>query len=75
MFEGIKRRIKEGRGHLQVDSEKCTYCGFCQKKCPAKAITVSTSTKEWRVNDEKCSRCGRCTQMCPNRALSIIKGA
>jgi ech hydrogenase subunit F len=73
MFDKVKQQIKAKRGQLQVDSGRCTHCGICQKKCPAKAITVSPLTKEWHVNDEKCVRCGRCVRICPNSALMIVR--
>lgn len=73
MFEKLKEKIKESRGELHNDFENCTYCGICQKKCIAKAITVNTAAKEWQHNDEKCSRCGQCTRKCPQSALTLVK--
>lgn len=73
MFEKLKNDIKARKGYLQIDTDKCTYCGICQNRCPVNAITVSNSSKEWRVDNEKCIRCGRCSRKCPNFALSIVK--
>lgn len=73
MFEKLKSKMKLRRGNLEIDTKKCTYCGNCQKKCPAYAIIVCTSRKEWHVDNEKCLRCGRCVRVCPNSALSIVK--
>ncbi|WP_081300680.1 4Fe-4S binding protein [Clostridium beijerinckii] len=65
--------IKARRGHLEVDIDKCTYCGNCQNKCPAKAIIVCASRKVWHVDNEKCIRCSRCLRKCPSLALSMVK--
>jgi len=73
MFAKLMANMKARRGYLEVDTEKCNYSGNCQNKCPAKAIIVCASRKEWYVDNEKCLRCGRCVRKCPSFALSIVK--
>ena len=52
---------------IQIDSEKCTKCGACQKKCKLdiKVFENPDSTD--------CIRCGECFTACPSEAISMWK--
>ena len=52
---------------IQIDSEKCTKCGACQKKCKLdiKVFENPDSTD--------CIRCGECCTACPSEAISMWK--
>jgi len=58
-----------------VDAEKCTGCGLCEKHCIYKAIKVQEVEGKLLavVDEEKCYGCGLCVSLCPMRALSIVK--
>ncbi|MDO4276282.1 MAG: 4Fe-4S binding protein [Eubacteriales bacterium] len=47
----------------QVDENKCTKCGACQKAC-------KLDIKTWeQPNSTECIRCGDCLKKCPHGAL------
>lgn len=60
-------------GKIHYDSEKCDYCGLCQKECYTKAIIVNRHNKEWKYICENCLRCQRCVKKCPKESLSFIR--
>jgi ech hydrogenase subunit F len=67
-----KRRFhKACRGHIVFDVEKCIFCGICQKKCPADAITVARKEKTWEITRLRCISCGCCVDACPKDSLSM----
>ena len=59
------------RGHLDIDIEKCSFCGICQKRCPANAIAVTRDPKSWSVNHYACIICGYCVEACPKKCLFL----
>jgi len=57
------------RGHLDIEIDKCIFCGACQKRCPANALTVSRDPKSWTLNRYACVICGYCVEVCPKKCL------
>ena len=49
---------------FEVDKNKCTDCGTCQKKCKWHIDTKDTP------NSRECIRCGDCLTSCPEGAIS-----
>ena len=47
----------------KVDSDKCTKCGKCQKKCKMDIRVYE------KPNDPECIRCGDCIKACPYGAI------
>ena len=46
---------------VQIDSEKCTKCGECTKKCS-------------KINHPRlCSGCGKCIKVCPSEAITLAE--
>ncbi len=43
--------------------DRCTFCGRCQRACPAGAITVTPN--DLRYDPYLCVHCGRCFNKCP----------
>lgn len=67
-----KREVPSGsRGHLDIEIEKCIFCGICQKRCPAAALNVSREPKSWSVNHYACIICGYCVEACPKKCLLL----
>ncbi len=62
---------KACRGHIVLNVEVCIFCGICQKKCPADAITVARKEKTWEIQRLRCISCGCCVDACPKDSLSM----
>lgn len=59
------------RGRIVTDISKCIFCGLCQSKCPAAAITVIKENKIWQLDRLRCVTCGYCVDVCPHKCLSM----
>ncbi len=55
---------------FEIDSEKCTGCTLCKKKCPVDAITGDVR-KPHVIDSEKCIQCGKCNDVCRFGAVLI----
>ncbi|MEG1525029.1 MAG: 4Fe-4S binding protein [Clostridia bacterium] len=51
--------------HYDIDREKCTGCGACQRACKLDLCTYQTP------NSRECVRCGDCKRTCPHQAIRI----
>ncbi|NQT24888.1 NADH-quinone oxidoreductase subunit NuoF [candidate division KSB1 bacterium] len=57
----------------RIESEKCTGCKLCSRKCPANAITGEV--KEPHVIDQsQCIKCGICYDVCKFNAVLVETG-
>jgi ech hydrogenase subunit F len=62
------------RGHLEMDPDRCTYCGVCQKRCPTGAITVTRKPdKSWTLRVHQCILCSYCVEVCPKDCLVMAE--
>lgn len=52
-----------------IDAEKCTSCGICEKVCFYRAIRAGDSSYE--VTQAACDGCGLCAQWCPSGAIEL----
>ena len=59
------------RGRVEVDINKCIFCGMCGRRCPTYAITVTKDSKEWQIDRLKCCTCDLCVEICPVKCLSM----
>ncbi len=55
---------------FSIDTEKCTGCTVCAKKCPTDAIIGAKKTPHFIV-DDKCISCGNCAEVCKFDAIII----
>ena len=65
-FYGLFNKISFSR--MNVDKEKCTDCGICEKKCK---MNVDVRRN---INSAECIRCGDCRRACPVGAISRSAG-
>ncbi|MCD6309607.1 MAG: ATP-binding protein [Candidatus Eremiobacteraeota bacterium] len=54
----------------EVDMEKCTLCGICQRDCRFNAIVIMG--KEPLIFPELCHACGVCARNCPENAITEV---
>lgn len=54
----------------QIDPEKCTNCGKCEKSCFYRAISEGEGCRV--VDQSKCDGCGLCAQICPTKAITLV---
>jgi dihydroorotate dehydrogenase/Pyruvate/2-oxoacid:ferredoxin oxidoreductase delta subunit len=57
------------KGWAEVDNDKCTGCGKCEK--PGHCDAVIIADKKSVIIAEKCLGCGICVAFCPTGAISI----
>lgn len=65
-------------GIIEIDKEKCTYCGLCEELCDAIRINWIEPSGESLipaddivVDEEKCDYCGLCEKICPSEAVKV----
>lgn len=56
---------------FKIDTEKCTGCTLCAKKCPTAAIIGSKKAPHFII-DDKCIGCGSCKETCNFNAVEMI---
>ncbi|MDD2189604.1 MAG: 4Fe-4S dicluster domain-containing protein [Eubacteriales bacterium] len=70
MYPVIQREWQERtRGHIENEIDECIFCGICQKKCPANALTVDKISKSWTIARMQCIQCSCCIEVCPKKCL------
>lgn len=52
---------------LKIDSDKCTSCGICSRKCKMQVEVYKNP------NSLECIRCGECISSCPQNAIEIVR--
>ena len=59
------------RGHIDMDPDKCIYCGLCQKRCPTNCIVVTRKPNTWTMDPYQCIVCGYCVEVCPKQCIAM----
>ncbi len=63
---------KNGEYDIEIEEEKCVYCGRCADKAPEDAIKVTKPFEgSIEVNQEKCEACEVCVKICPTSCISM----
>ncbi len=65
------RETPRTRGAVQVNIDDCIFCGLCNRRCPADAITVDRAAKSWTIKRMSCVQCGNCVLNCPKKCLTM----
>lgn len=53
---------------ININSHKCTGCGFCVTICPDNVFALSAG--KVTIAGEKCIECGHCIAVCPEQAIT-----
>ncbi len=59
--------------YAAADTEACSGCGTCEKRCQVQAVRVSATTQKAVVDRNRCIGCGVCVPTCPEHALALVK--
>ncbi|MEJ2248993.1 MAG: hydrogenase iron-sulfur subunit [Candidatus Lokiarchaeota archaeon] len=54
---------------IEIDNDKCSYCGLCSVSCPFNAIILED--EKINVDTFKCKGCGTCVSVCPSNAVEM----
>ncbi|MFH1058250.1 MAG: 4Fe-4S binding protein [Pseudomonadota bacterium] len=60
----------------RLDTNKCTGCGVCVKRCQMDALSLSGADKNDRkavLDPDRCIGCGLCVTTCPGQALELAR--
>jgi ferredoxin len=66
-LEKIENRPKKIVPIPEIESELCTKCGTCVRKCPTSAIELESLS----IKSTNCIRCYRCVNECPEKAITF----
>ncbi|MFX1565645.1 MAG: 4Fe-4S dicluster domain-containing protein [Promethearchaeota archaeon] len=79
------KRVAEGKpdakGTINIDENKCTWCGLCELLCP-ECIRIYWSEEKpkppdfipavgIRIDTTQCDYCGLCEKICPSDAVKV----
>lgn len=67
----VRTRPEGTRGRLEIEIDKCIFCGMCQRRCPAAALEVTRDPKSWTFDPYRCIVCGYCVEVCPKKCLKM----
>lgn len=56
---------------IEIDQEKCTGCGLCEKSCPMDIKLLTYKDNNKRVLSTECILCTTCSSICPTNAVDI----
>ena len=59
--------------YAAIDSENCTGCGDCVKRCQVNAISIDESLGVAVINLDRCIGCGVCVTSCELEAIRLLK--
>jgi NAD-dependent dihydropyrimidine dehydrogenase PreA subunit len=59
--------------YAYVNTESCTRCGVCAKRCQVNAVALNGPSGAANINWSKCIGCGLCVTTCPKKAISLFK--
>lgn len=67
---GLRQPIMTTNYEPQLEADKCTGCGKCQKVCPVDAISFDAEHRPI-IDENRCLGCGICAKNCFRGALKL----
>ena len=61
--------IGKGNEMIEINSTRCSSCGFCLDVCPNYVFALGEDRVTKVRYPEQCCRCGHCVAICPENAL------
>lgn len=62
-------------GLVEINTEKCSGCGWCTKVCSHKALLLVDGKSQMRIDVmNECHGCGCCVAICPEEAIKQVRG-
>ena len=52
-----KESFKHTRGKIEIEIDKCIFCGLCERRCPTGAIKVEKANSKWSIERFQCIQC------------------
>jgi ferredoxin len=68
---GLENSVAKSDFHAAVDSEKCTGCGTCVKRCQFGVPSILDDVSH--VDERRCVGCGQCVMTCPSGAMALVR--
>jgi NADH-quinone oxidoreductase subunit F len=59
--------------YYEINSENCTGCTLCARKCPVEAINGEVKNPH-KIDLELCTKCGNCHEVCRFKAVEVKTG-
>lgn len=72
--EKVKYRYLKNIVTLQLDSEKCSGCGFCMEVCPQGVFAGGEKKAVVIADRDACLECGACAKNCAAGAVTVRAG-
>ncbi|MFX1513937.1 MAG: 4Fe-4S dicluster domain-containing protein [Promethearchaeota archaeon] len=66
----VKEALTEGEHTLEVDYDKCNFCGWCADACEYGAMSIDFYSKKL-VFCDLCEGKPKCIEYCPKEAISL----
>ena len=69
--------MKESRGTVVIDVERCKGCELCISACPPDVLTMSTEVNEtgyrYPLLQPGCTGCTACRMVCPDHVFEVYR--
>jgi NAD-dependent dihydropyrimidine dehydrogenase PreA subunit len=65
------RQAKTGKLLIEIQTDKCDFCGCCVGVCPEDAIELKEASIT--IIDGQCTNCSKCVWSCPVEAILFSK--
>jgi ferredoxin len=68
---GLETSVTKSDFYATVDSEMCTGCENCVKRCQFGAPSITDGVSH--VDKKRCVGCGQCVTTCPSGAMTLVR--
>jgi 2-oxoglutarate ferredoxin oxidoreductase subunit delta len=69
--------MRESRGTVVIDVERCKGCELCIRACPPDVLVMSTDVNEtgyrYPLLQPGCTGCTACQMVCPDQVFEVYR--